>query len=197
VPPCPPSITQTSIKVNLKTKELVEKLPESRSVSISTSPYPEAIQGLLAQLKRSLFTQVAKSQPQEALNLPSTQKNSAARAESSTPDDVAETQLPKPTANNAPIGQSPAAITAQTSRFVATGGTIAAPKPKNQSAGPEQEGDYLETKSESMGYIKHPLEQVLEWLDRIMLRLETIAEQVWKWAKINFPKIIRSKDKIE
>ncbi|NJK75130.1 MAG: hypothetical protein HC942_15140 [Microcoleus sp. SU_5_6] len=196
-PPCPPSITQTSIKVNLKTTEL-EKLPEGRSVSISTSPYPEAIQGLLAQLKRSLFTKGEKSQPQEASNLPSTQQNSAARAESgSTPGDAQEAQPPKPTANNAQIGKSPAAITPQTSRFVATASTGSASKSKNHSADPEQGNDYLETKAESMGYIKHPLEQVLEWLDRIMLRLETIVEQVWKWAKINLPKIIRSKDKID
>jgi hypothetical protein len=180
-PPCPPSSTQS----------------ESRSTVISTSPYPEAIQALVAQLKGSLFTKGEKSQPQNS-NLPSTQKNSAARAESSTPDDGKETQLPKPTApNNAQISQSPTAITAQTSRFVATGGTNAAPKPKNHSADPEQGNEYLETKAESMGYIKHPLEQVLEWLDRIMLRLETILEQVWKWAKINLPKIIRSKDKID
>jgi hypothetical protein len=191
-----PSITQNSLKVNTETTEL-EKLSEGRSVSISTSPYPEAIQGLLAQLKRSLFTPGEKSQPQNS-DLLSTKKNSAARAESaSTPDDAQEAQLSKPTANNAQTDQSPAVITAQTSRFVATTSTGSAPKPQNPSAGLEEGNDYLETKVESMGYIKHPLEQVLEWLDRIMLRLETIAEQVWKWAKNNLPKIIRSKDKID
>jgi hypothetical protein len=197
VPPWPPRPVLESVgAMPAETTEL-EKLSEGRSLSISTSPYPEAIQALLAQLKRSLFTQGEKSQPQNS-DLLSTKKNSAARAESaSTPDEEKETQLSKPTANNAQTGQSPAAITAQTSRFIATASTGSVPKPKNHSAGPEQGNEYLETKAESMGYIKHPLEQVLEWLDRIMLRLETIAEQVWKWAKIHLPKIIRSKDKID
>ena len=48
-----------------------------------------------------------------------------------------------------------------------------------------------------MGYIKHPLEQVLEWLDVLMLRLENIAEQLWNWAKSNLPKILKSKEKID
>ena len=197
VPPCPPPPILESVGAVFPCPPS-STLSDSRSAAISISPYPEAIQALVAQLKRSLFTQGEKSQPQEASNLPSTQKNSAARAESSTPGDAEETQLPKPTApNNTQISQSPTAITAQTSRFVATGGTSATPKPKNHSADPEQGNEYLETKAESMGYIKHPLEQVLEWLDRIMLRLETILEQVWKWAKINLPKIIRSKDKID
>jgi len=38
---------------------------------------------------------------------------------------------------------------------------------------------------------------VLEWLDQIMLRLETIAVEIWEWAKINLPKIKNSKDKID
>ncbi|MCZ0901174.1 hypothetical protein ON021_14835, partial [Microcoleus sp. HI-ES] len=100
--------------------------------------------------------------------------------------------MPKNTnPNTRQNNQSPTAITAQTSRYTAA--TPAAAEPKNHSAGVPPEGEYLETKAESMGYIKHPLEQVLEWLDRVMLRLENIAEQLWNWAKINLPKILESK----
>ncbi|MBD1813967.1 hypothetical protein H6F65_20250, partial [Microcoleus sp. FACHB-DQ6] len=146
-----------------------------------------------------LLTKSPKSQPQTASDLSDlavTQKNSSALAAESTPGRAPETKVAKNTnPNTAQNSQSPAAITAQTRRY--TPATPAAAEPKNHSAGVQPEGEYLETKAESMGYIKHPLEQVLEWLDRVMLRLENIAEQLWNWAKINLPKILKSKEKID
>jgi hypothetical protein len=196
VPPCPPSsspakesISQASKKVNPKTPKL-EKLPEGRSASIPTSAYPEAIQVLLAKLKRSLLTKVEKSQPQKGSDLINTPQNNSVPG-------TAETQQEIPTTpNDRQISQSPGVITVETSRFVATTTTNSIREAQNNSAA-RQEDDYLETKAESVGYIKHPLEQVLEWLDRIMLRLETIAGEIWKWAKIHFPKITKRKDKID
>lgn len=192
------AIAQTSPKVNEKRAEVGE-LAEGRSTAVSISPYPEALHRLLGQLKQSLLTKSPTSQPQTASDLAVTQKNSSALAAESTPGRAPETQVAKNTnPNTAQNGQSPAAITAQTSRYTpATPATRAAAEPKNHSAGVQPEGEYLETKAESMGYIKHPLEQVLEWLDRVMLRLENIAEQLWNWAKINLPKILKSKDKID
>ncbi|MEG4282569.1 hypothetical protein QUB68_05530 [Microcoleus sp. A006_D1] len=181
-------IAQAIAKVKPEIAEIAE-LPEGRSASISISPYPEAIHRLVAQLKQSLVTKVPKSQPQPASNLEITPENSTALAATpSTPGRAPETQVSKHTNPNTPqTSQSTAAITQQTS----------APEPKKPSAGFSPENDYLETKAESMGYIKHPLEQVLEWLDLLMLRLEQIAEQIWNWAKSNLPTILKSKDKID
>ncbi|MEG4395378.1 hypothetical protein [Microcoleus sp. BROC3] len=191
----PQATAQSRAKVKHKIAEEGE-LPEARSTAVSISPYPEALHRLLGQLKQSLLTKSPKSQPQTASDLAVTQKNSSALAAESTPGRAPETQVPKNTnPNTAQNHQSPAAITAQTSRY--TPATRAAAEPKNSSAGVPPDGDYLETKAESMGYIKHPLEQVLEWIDRVMLRLENIAEQLWNWAKINLPKILKSKDKID
>ncbi|WP_445172531.1 hypothetical protein [Microcoleus sp.] len=168
-----------------------QEMAEGRSTAVSISPYPEAIHCLLAQLKQSLIAKVPKSQPQPAPNSALTQKNSSALTAESTLGRAPETQVPKNTnPNTAQNSHSPAAITAPTSRYTAA-------QPKNQSAGVQPEGDYLETKAESMGYIKHPLEQVLEWLDRVMLRLENIAEQLWNWAQSNLPKILKNKEKID
>jgi len=182
----PPPLTKSSpistsqIGTNVKQEIAeIEKLPEGRSTLQSTSPYPEAIHTLIAQLKTSLFIKVPKSQPQKASNLEVIPKNNLVPSvEQSTPTETEETQPAKPTAPE---------IIGQTSKFVSI---ATAPKNKRPDEIP---GDYLETKAESMGYIKHPLEQVLEWLDQIMLRLETIAVQLWEWAKINLPKIIKSK----
>lgn len=193
-----PEAAQASPKVKQEIAEVGE-LPEARSTAVSISPYPEALHRLLGQLKQSLLTKSPNSQPQTASDvsdLAVTQKNSSALAAESTPGRAPETQVPKNTnPNTRQNNQSPTAITAQTSRYTAA--TPAAAEPKNHSAGVPPEGEYLETKAESMGYIKHPLEQVLEWLDRVMLRLENIAEQLWNWAKINLPKILESKDKID
>ncbi|MEG4813450.1 hypothetical protein [Microcoleus sp. K5-D4] len=191
----PSLLAQVSPKVKEEMAEAGE-LAEGRSTAVSISPYPEALHRLLGQLKQSLLTKSPTSQPETASDLAVTQKNSSALAAESTPGRAPETQVPKNTnPNTAQNHQSPAAITAQTSRY--TPATPAAAEPKNPSAGVPSDGDYLETKAESMGYIKHPLEQVLEWLDRVMLRLENIAEQLWNWAKINLPKILKSKDKID
>ncbi|MEG4630902.1 hypothetical protein QUB56_15050 [Microcoleus sp. AR_TQ3_B6] len=184
-------VAQVSPKVKQERAELGE-VAEGRSIPVSISPYPEAIHRLLAQLKQSLLTKVRSSQPQPAPNSALTQKNSSAlTAESTCQRRAPETQVPKNTnPTTAKNSQSPAAITAPTSRYTAG-------QPKNQSPGVPPEGDCLETKAESMGYIKHPLEQVLEWLDRVMLQLENIAEQLWNWAKSNLPKILNNKEKID
>ncbi|WP_339381481.1 hypothetical protein [Brasilonema bromeliae] len=42
----------------------------------------------------------------------------------------------------------------------------------------EAKPDWIETQAQTIGYAKHPLEQVLEWLDRIMLWLEEIFVKI-------------------
>lgn len=177
-PSAPDQITQISTKVKPENTE-IEKLPPGRSTPKSTSPYPEAIQNLLAQLKSSINIKVTKSQPQNTSNLENTQKNSRqSNLEAST---QIQQQTQPETATSPGLGPT-------TSKYISSA------KETEKTSPQEQAQEYLETTAESMGYIKHPLEQVLEWLDRIMVRLETIVEQLWEWAKINFPKIINSKD---
>ncbi|MCY7385782.1 MAG: hypothetical protein LH628_25100 [Microcoleus sp. CAN_BIN18] len=182
--------SQVIAKVKPPIAELGE-LAEGRSTAVSISPYPQAIHQMLGQLKQSLLTKNDKSQSQSASNLAITQKNSSALTAKPTAGRAQETQVPKHTNPNIrQNSQSPVAITAQTSRYTAV-------QPKSQTIDAPAESEYLETEAESMGYIKHPLEQVLEWLDVVMLRLEKIVEQLWNWAKINLPKILKSPEKID
>ncbi|WP_017316135.1 hypothetical protein [Mastigocladopsis repens] len=48
----------------------------------------------------------------------------------------------------------------------------------------EAKPDWIETQAQTIGYEKHPLEQMLEWLDRIMLWLEEIFVNIvqFLWA---------------
>ena len=44
--------------------------------------------------------------------------------------------------------------------------------------------DWIETNATVMGYVKHPLEQLLQWLDRVMLWLEDVLIAVWRWVQL-------------
>jgi hypothetical protein len=43
--------------------------------------------------------------------------------------------------------------------------------------------DWIETQATPTGYVKHPLERLLEWLDLAMLWLEELIIKVWQWVK--------------
>lgn len=47
---------------------------------------------------------------------------------------------------------------------------------------PEQ-SDWIETNATTMGYVKHPLEQLLEWLDLAILWVENIFVKFWHWLQ--------------
>lgn len=47
----------------------------------------------------------------------------------------------------------------------------------------EPSPDWIETKATPTGYVKHPLERVLGWLDLTMLWLEELALRIWRWLR--------------
>ena len=47
----------------------------------------------------------------------------------------------------------------------------------------EPKPDWIETNATTMGYVKHPLEQLLEWLDLAMLWLENKLVKFWHWLQ--------------
>ncbi len=52
-----------------------------------------------------------------------------------------------------------------------------------QSTELEPAPDWIETRATTTGYVKHPLEQLLQWLDRSILRIEELAVKVWQWVR--------------
>ena len=46
---------------------------------------------------------------------------------------------------------------------------------------PTYEPDWLEAQVTSTGYIKHPLEKILGWLDQIMVKVEEAIAKTWYW----------------
>jgi hypothetical protein len=54
---------------------------------------------------------------------------------------------------------------------------IASPTPSS----PESQPNWLDAKVTSTGYIKHPLEKILEWLDHMMVKVEAAIFKAWYW----------------
>lgn len=61
--------------------------------------------------------------------------------------------------------------------------SITNPSTPAQDTGIEPSPDWIETKATPTGYVKHPLERLLGWLDRSMLWLEEFALKVWRWLR--------------
>lgn len=66
--------------------------------------------------------------------------------------------------------------TNKTSSEISPQAQTANPKPKHQP-------NWLEVKSISIGYIKHPLEEILAWVDMIMSWLEIAIVRIGQWAQ--------------
>lgn len=47
----------------------------------------------------------------------------------------------------------------------------------------EPQPDWIETNATAIGYVLHPLEQLLAWLDRVMLWLEEILLKTFQWVQ--------------
>lgn len=57
------------------------------------------------------------------------------------------------------------------------------PSTSAQDSHIEPSPDWIETKATLTGYVKHPLERVLGWLDLAMLWLEEFALKIWQWLR--------------
>lgn len=49
------------------------------------------------------------------------------------------------------------------------------------ASSPESQPNWLDAKVTSTGYIKHPLEKILEWLDHMMVKVEAAIFKAWYW----------------
>ncbi|MBW4663808.1 MAG: hypothetical protein KME01_06335 [Chroococcus sp. CMT-3BRIN-NPC107] len=95
---------------------------------------------------------------------------------------LAKTQKQKPfsiISKNSNISQKLKAAINLNSPSIDLGNSIAA----KSSECLENTPDWIETNATTMGYVKHPLEQLLEWLDLAMLWLENMLVKFWHWLQ--------------
>lgn len=60
---------------------------------------------------------------------------------------------------------------------------ITTPSTPSSDTNLEPAHDWIETQATPNGYVKHPLEQFLEWLDTAMLYLEELVVKIWRWVR--------------
>jgi hypothetical protein len=60
---------------------------------------------------------------------------------------------------------------------------IITPNSPSSKSHMEAKPDWIETQATPSGYVKHPLEQVLGWLDSVMLWLEELVVKIWRWVR--------------
>jgi hypothetical protein len=78
----------------------------------------------------------------------------------------------------------PAAASRSIISAVAANPVVASPgAPTLTTPGFDPELTWIEAEATAIGYVKHPLEQILEWLDQILLWLERRFVKVWHWLK--------------
>jgi len=56
-------------------------------------------------------------------------------------------------------------------------------QPNPQTSSSDLQTTWIETEATLVGYVKHPLEQVLEWLDSGMVWIEETLAKVWNWLR--------------
>ncbi|MEA5538857.1 hypothetical protein VB834_07415 [Limnoraphis robusta Tam1] len=47
----------------------------------------------------------------------------------------------------------------------------------------QEESNCVQTEARAVGYVKHPLEKVLEWVDRVIFWVEEAVIKAWEWVK--------------
>jgi hypothetical protein len=56
-------------------------------------------------------------------------------------------------------------------------------QPNAQNGSSDLQTTWIETEATLVGYVKHPLEQVLEWLDSGMVWIEEAIAKIWNWLR--------------
>jgi hypothetical protein len=142
------------LKRSLNPKQSSGKL----SVSSTAKPTVESPMPVIPRTKPKANTQVVPLQPQNA-------------SRRTAPAKVKSRSLVTTDSDNTSVSPATAANTALTT-------SDSAPNTDLQPA-----PDWIEAKVTTTGYVKHPLEKVLEAIDHAMLWLEELALKVWRWVK--------------
>ena len=144
----------------------VSYLPENENFTRSSQELNKySLQSLLnrwRQITQKKSTSLTVKTPQNAKSL------------SKTPQQKTSSQL-----KNNNISQNLQPVVATNSPSLNLSHSVNSASSENLEYTPE----WIETPAIAMGYVKHPLEQLLEWLDQAMLWLENILVKFWHWLQ--------------
>lgn len=163
IPVKPRNSAWHALKRFLSFKPVLRKRTASNSEKLTHTPHPSVSQ----------ISQLTTTQKVPPLATPNQAKGRIV-THKKTSSSVAVTS-PHSTSVS-PVGKESNAID-----FPGTQGAIATSSPNSQNTDIEAAPDWIETQATHSGYVKHPLEQVLEWLDLSMLWVEELVVKIWRW----------------
>lgn len=169
-----PHQVQTSAATS-KIQKSHKQLPEAFNSKI-----PGSRNSILGVIKRYLGFQ----QPSDKLSVPTLREKDTTESALLVVQTSGKLRIrPKPKSNS-PSRQQKSASSAVKSRNkplpAKTANAIAKSKSAAASGDLDAAPDWIETPATPNGYIKHPLEQLLEWLDLAMLWLEEFVVKIWR-----------------
>lgn len=120
-----------------------------------------------------------------------TPPNESIEAENQRPDTlppqlpgVAPVSLPsKKNSGVTTVSSHPLSLSAKTLNPLSQSAAHAVTQSSSEDYEIETAYDWIETEAKSVGYVKHPLERILEWLDKLILWVEETILKVWKWLR--------------
>jgi hypothetical protein len=152
---------------------------------------PGALKGKIPVIPRNSLWNVIKSslsrkQPCGKLSTSSSVKSRIERSESAVPTAKLKKQSGKnDSASIKRKTQFPVVPDARSANISPVKDTTTAITPPSSCPDTDIEPapDWIETQATPTGYVKHPLERLLEWLDFAMLWLEELVIKVWRWVR--------------
>ncbi len=179
-PQTPDQAQNLTASTSGKSKKFPNQLPEAFN---SKTPV-KLRNSLLSVIKRYLGFQ----QPPGKLSAPNTAESilESAPLVVQTPTKLKTRPRQKSSTPTKRKTSSPSVVSSRsTSALPATKAKSAIITPNSPSSKSHMEAkpDWIETQATPSGYVKHPLEQVLGWLDSVMLWLEELVVKIWRWVR--------------
>jgi hypothetical protein len=160
-----------------RTKKPHKQLPEAFNSKIPTRPK----NSILATIKRYLGFQ----QPPGKLSAPIRREETTTSASLVVQPSAKLRNRPSQTSDrlSQPVQSAQSAVKPRRKKALpaktASSG-ITKPTSPNTNRDLDAAPDWIETPATPNGYVKHPLEQLLEWLDSAMLWLEELVAKIWR-----------------
>jgi hypothetical protein len=143
--------------------------------------FPQTIPDSPAQLPEGFGSNIPVMPESEGLRATRRYLNSRQQGSQLTQPKTRQTQVTRTskrrTPSPAPVSSHQGSISPTTTETA----TLSNPASPNSDTHLDPSPDWIETSATPTGYVKHPLEQLLEWLDRGMVWLEEQVAKVWQW----------------
>ncbi|MGQ4646093.1 hypothetical protein [Lyngbya aestuarii] len=177
-----PWLTSKDLFGKSETRELARNPIFSLAENQDQARLPRAFQGSIPPVKGNSVQRIVKryfgrKQSPGKLSAPANNKQSAFDTTKPQPQELV-TSVPNPLSSTL-VGSRSQSVTQRE----VVNNVITTPSSTVPEAPFESGENWIETPATPTGYVKHPLEQLLERLDSTLLWIEELVMKVWRWLK--------------